>query len=119
MSIVLPTLDIFFFYRKLTRLLFLFRRNLRHDFARSVATETGNHQLDRVSGTSAERAADAHAQLAASRSRDRAVHPGQMAVRAARQPGDRQRNNGLDTGVEILQAPAADRMLEDETTTRF
>jgi len=40
-------------------------------------------------------------------------------VRPPRQPGDGQRDNGLDAGVEILQAPAADRMLEDETATQF
>lgn len=34
-----------------------------------------------------------------------------MAVRSTGQPGDRQRNDGLDAGLEILQAPVADRML--------
>lgn len=87
----------------------------RHDVARSIATEAGHHQLHRVPGPFAQRTTDAYTQPAAvgrrGRGRRGAERPGQMAVRSTRQPSDRPRNNGLDTSVEILQAPAADRML--------
>lgn len=89
-------------------------RRSNHDVARSVAAETGHHQLDGVAGPSAQRATDAHAHRAANgrRSRGRpAVGPRQVAVRAPRQPGHRRGNDGLDASVEILQAVVADRML--------
>lgn len=97
----------------------LFRRP-RHDIARSVTAKTGNHKLHGFSGPFAQRATDAHAQLAAGRCRSRrhsrrcrwsAVRPGKMAVRSAGQSGDRQWNNGLDASLEILETSAPDRML--------
>lgn len=93
--------------RFLLTIFFCFYRH--HDISSGVSAKTGHHQLDGFAGPFAERTTDAHAQLAAGRS----VRPGKMAVRSKGQSGNRQRNDGLDQSVEILQASAADRMLEN------
>lgn len=85
---------------------------LHHDIARSITAKTGHYKLHGVPGSFAQRTTDAHAQFAARRrGRCCTVRPGKMAVRLTGQSGDHQWHDGLDKSVEILQAPAADRLL--------